>query len=276
MKDCKIVQDLLPNYIENLTSEETNLFIEKHLNECEDCKKIYETMKKDYKIENEKRDGREVEYIKKYNKKMKLWKKILLIVFVLFIIYLVSVVYKLSILTQIGKKYKISDNTNNYYYYSISNDTLMEYFKKDGIIKMHVRQSRGNGDITFWKDSNTGEQLIFWNEARLYDKAEGGIIESAPFSAFDSTDFSTRIMIAAHPFMFIGIQNYKITASNHVWNLVNVDGTWYHLDLTWDDPVVSDGTEFLEHTYFMIDTNTLQTVEKTQHNFNNTRYKEFN
>ena len=47
MKNCKIVQDLLPNYIENLTSEETNTFIEEHLTECEDCKKIYETMKKD-------------------------------------------------------------------------------------------------------------------------------------------------------------------------------------------------------------------------------------
>lgn len=209
MKDCKIVQDLLPNYIEKLTSDETNIFIEKHLKECEDCKRIYESMKRDYIIENEKRDGREVEYIKKYNKKMKVWKKILLIVLGLLIIYLVSIVYKLNILTQIGKKYKISDNNNNYYYYSISNDTLMEYFKKDGIIKMHVRQSRGNGDITFWKDSNTGEQLIFWNEVKLYDKAEGGIIERAPFSAFDSNDISTRIMMAAHPFMFIGTQNYN-------------------------------------------------------------------
>ena len=26
-KDCKIVQDLLPNYNENLTNEETNKFI---------------------------------------------------------------------------------------------------------------------------------------------------------------------------------------------------------------------------------------------------------
>ena len=27
-KDCKIVQDLLPNYIENLTKEETSKYIE--------------------------------------------------------------------------------------------------------------------------------------------------------------------------------------------------------------------------------------------------------
>ena len=32
---CKIVTDLLPNYIENLTSEDTNKFIEEHLNSCE-------------------------------------------------------------------------------------------------------------------------------------------------------------------------------------------------------------------------------------------------
>ena len=72
------------------------------------------------------------------------------------------------------------------------------------------------------------------------------------------------------------VKSYKISSEEHIWNAVEFNGVWYHLDLTWDDPVVSDGTEFLEHTYFMIDTNTLQTVEKTQHNFNNTRYKEFN
>ena len=139
MKNCKIVQDLLPNYIENLTSEETNTFIEEHLTECDNCKKIYESMKKDYKIENEKRDGREVEYIKKYNKKMKVWKKFLLIALVIFAVYACSVIYKLIILSNIDKQNIISNNKENYYYYSISNDTLMEYFKKDGIIKMHVR-----------------------------------------------------------------------------------------------------------------------------------------
>ena len=44
-KECKIVQDLLPNYIEKLTNEETNKFIEEHLKNCEDCKKNYDDMK---------------------------------------------------------------------------------------------------------------------------------------------------------------------------------------------------------------------------------------
>jgi hypothetical protein len=41
---CSIVQDLLPNYIEKLTSNETNIVIEKHLETCENCKEVYEQM----------------------------------------------------------------------------------------------------------------------------------------------------------------------------------------------------------------------------------------
>ena len=96
-KDCKIVQDLLPNYIETLTSEETNLFIEEHLKECKECQNILENMQNEIKINKEKRDGREVDYIKKYNKKMKLWKKILLMILGLVIIYALSVGYKYNI-----------------------------------------------------------------------------------------------------------------------------------------------------------------------------------
>ncbi|MEE0705184.1 MAG: transglutaminase domain-containing protein [Adlercreutzia sp.] len=27
---------------------------------------------------------------------------------------------------------------------------------------------------------------------------------------------------------------------NHAWNMVNIDGSWYHVDVTWDDPVYTD------------------------------------
>lgn len=208
-KECNVVQDLLPNYIEGLTTKETNEFIEEHLKECKECQNVLKNMKDELTINKQKRDGREVDYIKKYNKKMKIWKKLLLIVFVLLVIYAISVGYKLSILNKIAEKNEESKNLENYYYYSIANDTLMEYFKKDGIIKMNVRQARGNGNITFWKDSNTGEQLIFWNETKLYDKAEGGILESTPASMFASPDSTANIMMAIHPLVFIGTQKYN-------------------------------------------------------------------
>ena len=208
-KECNVVQDLLPNYIEGLTTKETNEFIEEHLKECKECQNVLNNMKDELTINKQKRDGREVDYIKKYNKKMKIWKKLILIVLAIFAIYAISVVYKLSILNKIAEKVEESKNIENYYYYSIANDTLMEYFKKDGIIKMNMKQARGNASITFWGDSNTGEQLIFFNETKQYDKAEGGMLDNFPTSMFVSPDTTSNIMLAIHPLVFIGTQKYN-------------------------------------------------------------------
>ena len=49
---CKIVQDLLPNYIDKLTSDETNSFVAKHLEECTECTEIIENMKKNFEKES--------------------------------------------------------------------------------------------------------------------------------------------------------------------------------------------------------------------------------
>lgn len=42
--NCYIVRDLLPNYIDNLVSEETRNDVSLHLETCSDCKSIYEQM----------------------------------------------------------------------------------------------------------------------------------------------------------------------------------------------------------------------------------------
>ncbi len=43
-----------------------------------------------------------------------------------------------------------------------------------------------------------------------------------------------------------GVNNAQV--ENHAWNMVRVNGTWYHLDTTWDDPV--GGGDVLSHAYF--------------------------
>ena len=82
-RDCKIVQDLLPNYIEKLTDEETNLYIEEHLKGCDECKKMFENMQKDLKVDNPERDSREVKYFKKYSNKLKILKAMIVIILVI-------------------------------------------------------------------------------------------------------------------------------------------------------------------------------------------------
>ena len=44
MKHCAIVRDLLPMYIEELTSEESGEFIREHLRQCDECRAEYERM----------------------------------------------------------------------------------------------------------------------------------------------------------------------------------------------------------------------------------------
>ena len=74
----------------------------------------------------------------------------------------------------------------------------------------------------------------------------------------------------------LGIINYKITSENHIWNLINLDGVWYHLDATWDDPVASDGKQYLIHNFFMISTDQLLSLDQVEHNYDKDIYIEAN
>lgn len=53
--NCYIVRDLLPSYIENLTSGETKEDIQKHLERCMECRGVYEDMNSD--IEDKREEG---------------------------------------------------------------------------------------------------------------------------------------------------------------------------------------------------------------------------
>ena len=69
-RDCKIVQDLLPNYLENLTSEVTNEFIEQHIAKCPECKKVFNNMSGEIEVEEINQD-KEINYLKGIRKRVK-------------------------------------------------------------------------------------------------------------------------------------------------------------------------------------------------------------
>lgn len=50
-----------------------------------------------------------------------------------------------------------------------------------------------------------------------------------------------------------GIDSVIVTSSamNHAWNLVKIDGYWYHADATWDDPT-PDHKGFVRHNNFLL------------------------
>ncbi len=74
----------------------------------------------------------------------------------------------------------------------------------------------------------------------------------------------------------LGIKNFRVASGSHIWNAVYVNNNWLHLDLTWDDPVVKSGKDILDHSYFLIDNDTLNKLDESekQHEFNKNFYIE--
>ena len=118
-KDCKIVQDLLPNYIEKLTNEGTNKFIEEHLKTCDECKKIYDNMKKDLNVVNKTKEKKKVKFLKKYRNKLRILEIIILIIVVAFI---VNTGRKMYIITDLNNKAQEYIKLENYHRTSYSLD----------------------------------------------------------------------------------------------------------------------------------------------------------
>lgn len=85
----------------------------------------------------------------------------------------------------------------------------------------------------------------------------------------------------------LNIPNFKVAMTpednenvdGHVWNAVYLNNNWYHLDLTWDDPVSNDGKDYLQHKYFLITTKELKEIDSgdvpvLEHQFKTSIYPE--
>ena len=72
----------------------------------------------------------------------------------------------------------------------------------------------------------------------------------------------------------MNIPNFRVSSDKHIWNAVLIDDKWVHLDLTWDDPVYEDGSQQVDHRFFLINTQTLYAEKETEHNFDTNNYPE--
>lgn len=145
-RECKIVQDLLPSYIENLTTKETKVYIEEHLEKCQSCKQVLKRMKQEFNLNITKKDNREVKYIKKFNKKINILKLIISLILVVFIILTAR---KVIIISSLSKNAENTINTSNYhtvtYSYYLEDYSKTEVFSLGNKKKIITTQRKDNG-----------------------------------------------------------------------------------------------------------------------------------
>lgn len=78
MKNCNVIQDLIPLYAEGLTNEDSTALVEQHLTECSECQSYYEMIKQDVEeIGKQQPDETRIDYLgailAKYQQRIKLF-----------------------------------------------------------------------------------------------------------------------------------------------------------------------------------------------------------
>jgi predicted anti-sigma-YlaC factor YlaD len=74
---CYIVRDLLPNYADGLTSEETSAELREHLENCAECNEVFAKITAQLKTTSPA-SAKDVDYLKKFYAEMSRKKKITL------------------------------------------------------------------------------------------------------------------------------------------------------------------------------------------------------
>lgn len=74
--DCEITRDLLPLYLDNLASSSTRRAVEAHLQDCAQCRYVYEDMKSPLSPIDGAAE-REVEYLRLYHRRLKSKKRVI-------------------------------------------------------------------------------------------------------------------------------------------------------------------------------------------------------
>lgn len=194
-KECEIVKDLLPSYVENLVSGETKKYVECHITNCSECRRISEDMKENNIIEskqNLKEEEVEIKHIKKYKRKMTIL-KICIISFIGIIVFVVSVfgvkyIPKYSIILKAYNKIqKVSSSDNfkltmNQYYILYDTQERYEftdsYYYKNGKYKEESCSNALEIKKTYYGDVNSTTETFIYeskgektvNEIEIYEK----------------------------------------------------------------------------------------------------------
>ena len=177
-KECKIVQDLLPSYVDKLTNEETNQYIEEHLKECKECKAILKNMKSNIEYKEQDDDRKKVKYFKKYKNKLTILKTIISIIIAFWAVF---VARNTIIVKQMAKRANETINRENYhitsYEYGIESYKKEEVFvlgDKRKVITTQYIDGKLSETITIGKKAEKDSYGTQYYLVNIYSNSENG------------------------------------------------------------------------------------------------------
>ncbi len=200
---------------------------------------------------------------------------------------------------QIARDQSILSNINNYVHPFNSFSHIATSFNPYGRVQIKIQKSYQEEDISMIQEKvdDIYEQLYDENKSiednikvfhdyiinhAKYDtyRVEKGIVNYRSDLAYGPLFEGYAICGGYTDLMQLflekmGIKSYRISSEGHIWNAVYVNHQWLHIDLTWDDPVVDDGLDYLEHNYFLITTKKLKGLGDNHHNFSSDAYLEY-
>lgn len=85
---CEMIRDLLPSYVDGLTSDVTNEVIREHIETCDECRKILQRMQEPENIEPEESE-KEIDFLKKTRSKMRR----MIVISIAMMVFLVTAIF---------------------------------------------------------------------------------------------------------------------------------------------------------------------------------------
>lgn len=121
------------------------------------------------------------------------------------------------------------------------------------------------------------EKIKFVNDFIVKQTEYSDVTNGSPHSAYTVLVERKGVcqgyaLLAQKMLTKLGIPSHYVVGeaggNAHAWNLVQLDGQWYHLDTTWNDPLPDRGKDFTSYTYF------LKSEEQIlkDHSYNITKY----
>lgn len=117
-----------------------------------------------------------------------------------------------------------------------------------------LRENSGYDQLLFIHDWIVNNTEYRRNGPKYISEADGAIVNGIALCEGYSKSFMYLAQALGYNCVCVC---GKANGEDHMWNMVELDGRWYHVDVTWDDPVMPDGSSALYHDYFLISDSTI-------------------